>query len=156
MTSNVGSEQIVAARQTGGDVESEVLLQVRRTFRPEFLNRIDEMVVFHSLSREQLVAIVGVQLERLDVLLRERSLTLDVSKAARDWIAREGYDPDFGARPIKRVIEKKVKDPLATRLLEGRIVGDALARVDVDVDGGGLTFELTEHETADTRVIEDR
>ena len=94
---------------------------VRSHFRPEFLNRIDEIILFHRLARSEMGAIVEIQLGRLQKLLEERKIALDLDDDARGWLADKGYDPAYGARPLKRVIQKNVQDPLAELLLSGRI-----------------------------------
>ena len=123
MTSNLGSEYLV--NQSEGDdtdvVREEVMGVVRSHFRPEFLNRIDEIILFHRLKRSEMGAIVDIQLKRLQKLLDERKITLDVEPEARDWLADKGYDPAYGARPLKRVIQKAVQDRLAEQLLSGLI-----------------------------------
>jgi ATP-dependent Clp protease ATP-binding subunit ClpB len=123
MTSNLGSEYLV--NQAEGDdtdgVRDEVLGVVRHHFRPEFLNRIDEIILFHRLKRSEMGAIVDIQLGRLQKLLDERKITLSVEPEARDWLADKGYDPAYGARPLKRVIQKAVQDRLAEQLLSGTI-----------------------------------
>ena len=97
------------------------MAEVRTKFRPEFLNRIDEIILFHRLRREQMAAIVDIQIGRLQKLLADRKLTLELDDAARTWLANKGYDPTYGARPLKRVIQKPVQDPLAEQILAGRI-----------------------------------
>ncbi|MFD2250110.1 ATP-dependent Clp protease ATP-binding subunit ClpB [Pseudochelatococcus lubricantis] len=123
MTSNLGAEYLVA-QKAGEDTEAvreEVMSVVRAHFRPEFLNRVDEIILFHRLKREQMNAIVDIQLQRLARLLEERKITLDLDESARDWLAERGYDPAYGARPLKRVIQKNVQDPLAELILSGKI-----------------------------------
>ena len=113
--------------------------ELRERFRPEFLNRIDEVVVFEALSREQLSEIVELQLARLRERLADRRIELDVSDAAKDVLAEEGWDPAYGARPLKRAIQRLLENPLALRLLEGDVAeGDT---VRVDADDGELVFE---------------
>ena len=121
MTSNTGAE-FLAAQGEGDDVEDArgpVMEMVRATFRPEFLNRLDEIVLFGRLKRAQMGAIVDIQLQRLRGLLADRKIELDLAPSARDWLAERGYDPVYGARPLKRVIQKEVQDPLAERILSG-------------------------------------
>ncbi|TXM76100.1 ATP-dependent chaperone ClpB [Methylobacterium sp. WL69] len=123
MTSNLGSEYLVnqaEGEETEG-VRDEVMGVVRHHFRPEFLNRIDEIILFHRLKRSEMGAIVDIQLGRLQKLLDERKITIDVAPEARDWLAEKGYDPAYGARPLKRVIQKAVQDRLAEQLLSGTI-----------------------------------
>jgi ATP-dependent Clp protease ATP-binding subunit ClpB len=103
---------------------------VRASFRPEFLNRLDEIILFHRLGREDMAGIVEIQIRRLARLLDERKLSLTLSEAARRWLAEAGYDPVYGARPLKRVIQKSLQDPLARLILEGRIQDGDEVRVD--------------------------
>jgi len=112
---------------------------VRSHFRPEFLNRIDEIILFHRLKRENMGAIVDIQMDRLRKLLTDRKIELVVSEAARNWLADKGYDPAYGARPLKRVIQKHVQDPLAEDILGGTIKdGDV---VDVGAADGQITLK---------------
>ena len=123
MTSNIGSE-FLANQKEGEDAEAVrpyVMAELKSKFRPEFLNRIDEIILFHRLKREQMAAIVDIQIARLQKLLAERKLTLGLDEQARTWLANRGYDPTYGARPLKRVIQKWVQDPLAEQILAGRI-----------------------------------
>ncbi|MDE1569229.1 ATP-dependent chaperone ClpB [Aquabacter sp. P-9] len=153
MTSNLGAEFLADPRQPVGfglpghetekvvsDDEAYELVMgaVRRHFRPEFINRIDEIVMFHRLKREQMGAIVDVQLKRLAKLLEDRKIVLDLTPEARTFLADKGYDPAYGARPLKRTIQKLVQDPLAEKILGGEILDGA--RVKVGVEGGHLTF----------------
>jgi len=123
MTSNIGSDYL-ANQKEGEDTEAVrpyVMAELRTKFRPEFLNRIDEIILFHRLKREQMAAIVDIQIGRLQKLLTDRKLTLELDDAARTWLANKGYDPTYGARPLKRVIQKQVQDPLAEQILAGKI-----------------------------------
>jgi ATP-dependent Clp protease ATP-binding subunit ClpB len=123
MTSNLGSEYLVAQRD-GEDtdaVRDDVMNVVRSHFRPEFLNRVDEIILFHRLKRSEMGAIVDIQMKRLQKLLEDRKIALDLEPEARDWLADKGYDPAYGARPLKRVIQKHVQDPLAELILSGEI-----------------------------------
>jgi ATP-dependent Clp protease ATP-binding subunit ClpB len=155
MTSNLGAEFLADPRQPMGfgapgendKVLSEeeayrlVMEAVRRHFRPEFLNRIDEIIVFHRLRREDMASIVDIQMKRLQKLLDDRKITLELDDKARTWLANKGYDPIYGARPLKRVIQKQVQDPLAELILEGRIKdGD---KVKISVRDGRLTLNGT-------------
>jgi ATP-dependent Clp protease ATP-binding subunit ClpB len=123
MTSNLGSEFLV--NQSEGEdtdaVRDQVMAVVRSHFRPEFLNRVDEIILFHRLQRQQMGAIVDIQLKRLQKLLDERKLVLELDSSARDWLANKGYDAAYGARPLKRVIQKNVQDPLAELILSGEV-----------------------------------
>ena len=140
MTSNLGSEVLV--NQTEDEdfdlLRAQVMDIVRASFRPEFLNRVDEIVLFHRLKREQMGAIVDIQLQHLRRLLTERKIALELDGAARDWLADKGYDPAYGARPLKRVIQKAVQDPLAEKILSGDIEDGET--VHVGEADGELTF----------------
>ncbi len=141
MTSNLGAE-ILAAQAPGEDsglVRDQVMAVVRGAFRPEFLNRLDEILLFHRLAPEHMGGIVDIQLARLEARLKEREIELAVSAAARAWLAERGYDPVYGARPLKRLIQRSLENPLAMCLLEGRIAEGG--RVSVDADDGGLTID---------------
>jgi ATP-dependent Clp protease ATP-binding subunit ClpB len=141
MTSNIGSEFLVnlGEEQDTDDVRGEVLGVVRKHFRPEFLNRIDEIILFHRLKREHMGAIVDIQAKRLQGLLTDRKIAVSLSDKARDWLADKGYDPAYGARPLKRVMQKALQDQLAQAILAGRIKdGDA---VDVDAGRDGLDLK---------------
>ena len=134
MTSNLGAEYLAE----GGDVEEvreQVMDVVRSRFRPEFLNRLDEILLFHRLTREQMDAIVDIQLERLQRLLADRQITVALDQAARTWLADAGYDPVYGARPLKRVIQRNVQDPLAELILQGRIADGETVAVSAGVEG---------------------
>src|SRR5437867_6179866 len=113
-------------------MKGEVLDVMRRQFRPEFLNRVDEIVVFHSLSREHLKQIVEIQLERLRARLEERHITLELTEKAREHLAAVGYDPSYGARPLKRAIQKELETPLGRSLLKGDVQDDQTITVDYD------------------------
>ena len=140
MTSNLGAEFLVEQKE-GEDVdlvEPQVMKVVRGHFRPEFLNRVDEVILFHRLQRAQMAAIVTIQIGRLQALLDEKQLTLELSDTATEWLANKGYDPAYGARPLKRVIQREVQDPLADKILAGEITdGETIL---IDVADGELTF----------------
>ena len=141
MTSNLGSDFLVNLKD-GEDtkvVEKDVMGVVRAHFRPEFLNRIDDIVLFHRLRREDMAAIVDIQMQRLSKLLDDRKIALSLDARGRQWLADKGYDPMYGARPLKRVIQKYVQDPLAQALLAGGI-GDG-AQVKIGAAGGELTID---------------
>jgi ATP-dependent Clp protease ATP-binding subunit ClpB len=141
MTSNIGSQHIV---DLGVDEESEMRSRVmdglRGHFKPEFLNRIDDVVIFHPLRPEQIGHILDIQIEQLKGRLADRRLTLELSDAARDYLARRGYDPQYGARPLKRLIQREVQDPLAMRILEGEFAEGMTVRGDLAEGGEGLVF----------------
>jgi ATP-dependent Clp protease ATP-binding subunit ClpB len=137
LTSNLGSD-ILAAQRDGEDVElvrAQVMNVVRQAFRPEFLNRLDEIVLFHRLSRSNMTGIVAIQLKRLQALLADRKLELQLDDRAKEWLAEAGYDPVYGARPLKRVIQRELQNPLATLLLEGRFKAGDAVRVSAEKDG---------------------
>ncbi len=139
MTSNLGSRDI---QDLGADEKQarEAVLQILRDhFKPEFLNRIDDIVIFHQLSREQIAEIIDVQLERLRQMLAERNITLELDDSARQLLAREGYDPNYGARPLKRAIQTLIQNPLAVKLLRGEIASGQTIRV--SADGDEMKFE---------------
>ena len=139
LTSNLGSEYLASLGpgQAAGEVREQVMAVVRAHFRPEFLNRLDETILFERLSREHMKGIVEIQLRHLEALLAERKIPLDFSDAAKAWLANAGYDPVYGARPLKRTIQKSLQDPLARLILEGRIRDGDPVRVDAG-DGGLL------------------
>ncbi|MBV8754729.1 MAG: AAA family ATPase, partial [Hyphomicrobiales bacterium] len=140
MTSNLGAEYLIAQPE-GQDtdaVRDEVMAVVRSSFRPEFLNRVDEIILFHRLKRADMTRIVDIQMRQLAKLLEERKITVVLEPAARDWLADKGWDPAYGARPLKRVIQKSLQDPLAEMILSGKIKdGD---RVTIGVESQGLVF----------------
>ncbi len=149
MTSNVGSQHIKA--MTGGDpedVRAAVMAEVDRTFRPEFLNRIDEIILFHSLTPEHIKQIVDIQLKHLEDLLADRRISITLSDAAKDFLAQRGYDPVYGARPLKRTLQRELQDPLALAILEGRVLDGDLVYVDVASEGDRLDFSVVEPEYA--------
>ena len=140
MTSNLGSEYLV--NQPEGEetdaVRDSVMAAVRARFRPEFLNRVDEIILFHRLKRDQMAGIVDIQMKRIEKLVEDRKISIELDAKARDWLANKGYDPAYGARPLKRVIQKHVQDPLAELILSGRIKdGDKVA---ISATKFGLTF----------------
>lgn len=140
MTSNLGS-QLWMNDQTGQPRQvdrDEIVGILRNFFRPEFLNRVDEIVVFKPLTRENLGEIVAIQLGHVSNLLADRGFKLEISPAAREWLAEVGYDPEFGARPLKRAIQREVQDPLALKLLSGDFSeGDTIK---IDLVNGTLNF----------------
>jgi ATP-dependent Clp protease ATP-binding subunit ClpB len=140
MTSNLGSEFLVSQAE-GEDtsaVREQVMAVVRASFRPEFLNRVDEIILFHRLQRTEMGRIVDIQMRRLLKLLADRKITLTLDEKAREWLAAKGWDPAYGARPLKRAIQRAVQDPLAEMILSGRIHdGENVA---VSAQDNGLTF----------------
>jgi ATP-dependent Clp protease ATP-binding subunit ClpB len=147
MTSNTASQVIKAMiGQDPAKVRDMVMTELDNTFRPEFLNRIDEIVLFHNLTREHIVQIIDIQLERLRHMLAERRVTLTLSNAAKEFLANRGYAPAFGARPLKRTIQRDLQDPLAKALLDGTVREGETVYADVNADGATLTFTTLEPE----------
>jgi ATP-dependent Clp protease ATP-binding subunit ClpB len=137
LTSNLGS-QALSQLPEGADAEAakrDVMEAVRSHFRPEFLNRLDEIVVFDRITRDQMTSIVDIQMKRLLKRLATRNIRLDLDDSARQWLADEGYDPVYGARPLKRVIQKALQDPLAEALLAGEILDGATVPVTAGANG---------------------
>ena len=132
LTSNLGSQFLsqITDDQTVADVEPQVMEVVRGHFRPEFLNRLDEIVLFHRLSQENMAPIVDLQVERVQKLLKDRKIELDLTDAARRWLGRVGYDPVYGARPLKRAVQRYLQDPLAEKLLQGEVPDGSTVKVD--------------------------
>jgi ATP-dependent Clp protease ATP-binding subunit ClpB len=134
MTSNIGSPQILEAQQRRAsydEVCSLVMAELREHFRPEFLNRVDETVVFHALETEQLTKIVEIQLERLRARLTERRISLSVAPAALRYLGERGYDPVYGARPLKRLIQQEIETPMARQLVKGELRDGDTATVEL-------------------------
>ncbi len=149
MTSNLGSEYLVnqPEGEDTGAVREPVMGMVRAHFRPEFLNRVDEIILFHRLQKSEMGRIVEIQFGRLTRLLEDRKIGLALDAAARDWLAEKGWDPAYGARPLKRVIQRNVQDPLAEMILAGGVRdGDQVA---ISADGGVLTFNGAPPHTAE-------
>jgi ATP-dependent Clp protease ATP-binding subunit ClpB len=146
LTSNLGSD-ILAAQPEGEPmalVQAQVMRVVRDHFRPEFLNRLDEIVLFRRLARSDMATIVDIQLARLRSLLSDRKITLDLDTTAKDWLANEGYDPVYGARPLKRVIQRSLQNPLAGLLLEGAVREGETIHVSAGVDGLSINGRVAE------------
>ena len=142
MTSNVGSTAIFElANKDPERARKEALDALRASFRPEFLNRIDEIVIFNPLGKEQLAKIVGLLLKNVERLLAERQITLELTPAAQDLLLREGYDPAYGARPLRRTIQRLIQDPLAMQILEGAVLPGDHVRVDRDGQKEAMRFE---------------
>jgi len=154
MTSNIGSEIIAQAAQHGDlgfeqdhrdakdpemRAKDKILEALRDHFKPEFLNRVDELIVFHSLKEAQIRAVVDLQLQRVIERLLEKKITLDITDAAKAWLAYKGYDEKYGARPLKRVIQQELLDPLALRIIEGAVEEGASVRVDVEKEALAVT-----------------
>ncbi|HET7816251.1 MAG TPA: ATP-dependent chaperone ClpB [Sphingomicrobium sp.] len=148
LTSNLGSQYLASLGEDEAveKVEGQVMEVVRAHFRPEFLNRLDEIILFHRLSAGHMGPIVDIQVSRLGKLLEERKITLELSDAARAWLGRVGYDPVYGARPLKRAVQKYLQDPLADAILRGEVKdGDTVV---VDEGEGGLTLKVADEERA--------
>jgi ATP-dependent Clp protease ATP-binding subunit ClpB len=141
MTSNLGSRAIQEADGDETEVRDEILQELRAHFKPEFLNRVDDVVIFHQLSREQIGQIIDVQLERLRAMLAERNIQLVLDESARKLLAREGYDPNYGARPLKRAIQTLIQNPLAVKLLSGEILPGQTVKVSAKGDQMELKAE---------------
>ena len=163
LTSNLGSQYLIDPEMTWPDKESAVRETVRRSFKPEFINRLDEMVIFRPLSEGDLAHIVDLSVDRLQLRLADRRLTLGVTPAARAWLAAEGYDPVYGARPLRRLMQREIDDRLARAILSGEVRDGDAVRVDVAPtdDGLILTSEGTapvagaaEFDTGDDDIIE--
>ena len=136
MTSNLGAEYLVnlGENEDVDKVRTEVMDVVKASFRPEFLNRIDEVILFHRLRRQDMGKIVEIQLQRLERLLADRKITLDLDKDAVEWLAEKGYDPAYGARPLKRVMQKELQDPLAEKILQGEIFDNSTVKITAGSD----------------------
>jgi ATP-dependent Clp protease ATP-binding subunit ClpB len=133
-------------------VREQVMATVRAHFRPEFLNRVDEIILFHRLQKSEMGRIVEIQFARLQKLLEERKITLTLDNKARDWLAEKGWDPAYGARPLKRVIQRSVQDPLAEMILGGEVKdGDKVA---ISEKGNVLTFNGKAPSTAEIAQFE--
>jgi ATP-dependent Clp protease ATP-binding subunit ClpB len=147
MTSNLGSQWILELGESDREeMERRVMDAVRQHFRPEFLNRVDETVVFHTLSRGDLRRIVDLHAESLRLMLHDREIGLTLTDAARDAIAEEGYDPHFGARPLKRTLQRRIQNPLAMKLLSGEFKSGQT--IEVDVKKGEFVFRAVAPEPA--------
>ena len=159
MTSNLGAEQIVSGTNVGfqadeerslsyEEMKSKVLSELKRHFRPEFLNRLDEVIVFHALTKEQIKKIVDLILKEEKKLLEEKEVDLGVTEKAKNLIAKEGYDPDFGARPLRRAIQRLIEDPLSEEILQGKFKeGDKIV---VDIKDGSVVFNKKKKLTGKT------
>ena len=139
MTSNVGSRYIQeTAAGNRQEMENRVMAALRESFKPEFLNRIDETIIFHNLTTEQIGEIVSIQIRHLAERLAERDISFELSDRARDLIVEKGYDPVYGARPLKRVIQKLIENPLSMEILQGHVKeGD---RLTAEVEGDHIVF----------------
>jgi len=148
MTSNLGSSYLQSENMRSADAFEHASKQVMESlhghFKPEFLNRVDDIIIFHPLGKEQLVKIVDLRLEDLRRLLADRKISLELTDAAKELLFTEGYDPNFGARPLKRAIQKLVQDPLALKILDGEVLHGDHVVVDADQKAGKMTFKVSE------------
>ncbi len=143
MTSNIGSQWIVDLREKDyEEMRRRVMEAVKAHFKPEFLNRVDELIIFHGLGIEEIKAIVEIQVKKLEQRLLERRIQLKMTEKAKEWLAKEGFDPAYGARPLKRVIQKEIQDKLALKILEGKFKEGDTITVDVEDKKGELVFKV--------------
>ena len=164
MTSNIGTEFAEKGGTLGfqtrgedGDKKlekdyAEVEESLKRTFRPEFLNRIDEVIIFHVLSRAQIKQIVDLQMKEIAGRLQEHHVEIELTEAAREWLAKEGFDPQFGARPLRRMLQRKVESPLSRKLLEKEFQAGDCIIVDAD-EKEGIRFRKKESAPAETGIL---
>jgi ATP-dependent Clp protease ATP-binding subunit ClpB len=138
MTSNIGSQFLVDPMLSDEAKRESVMGMVRGTFKPEFLNRLDEVVIFDPLSTEELAKIVELQVRALSARLADRRITLEVTEAAKEWLALSGYDPAYGARPLRRLVQREIGDRLARALLAGEVRDGATVVVDRDDEADSL------------------
>jgi ATP-dependent Clp protease ATP-binding subunit ClpB len=143
LTSNLGSQYLANLDddQDVSSVEPQVMDVVRGHFRPEFLNRLDEIILFHRLGQDHMAPIVEIQVQRVQKLLKDRKITLDLTIGAKRWLGRVGYDPIYGARPLKRAVQRYLQDPLAEKLLRGEVPDGSVVRID---DGDGALLMTVE------------
>jgi ATP-dependent Clp protease ATP-binding subunit ClpB len=144
MTSNIGSQHLLDGVTADGEIKPDarerVMAELRGHFRPEFLNRLDEIILFHRLGQDHMAPIVDIQVGRVASLLKDRKITIALTDAAKRWLGRVGYDPVYGARPLKRAVQRYLQDPLAEKLLQGAIPDGSA--VQVDEGEGALTIEV--------------
>jgi ATP-dependent Clp protease ATP-binding subunit ClpB len=154
LTSNLGTEFLAAGEGAESPQQrAQVMGAVRAHFRPEFLNRLDEIILFHRLNRSDMDHIVDIQIGRLRKLLRDRKIDIDLDNKAREWLAQAGYDPVYGARPLKRVIQRRLQDPLAELLLEGKVVDGGT--VHVSATKRGLSIDGTEFAAGQSDLMDE-
>ena len=140
MTSNLGSDFLIDPTMTADAKHDAVMAAVHRTFKPEFLNRLDDVVIFDPLSTEDLARIVDLQVAMLAKRLQDRRITLEVTPAAREWLSITGYDPAYGARPLRRLVQREIGDRLARSLLEGVVRDGGSAVIDRELDADTLVL----------------
>ena len=147
MTSNIGSSYLqsegVRSEKDFDEASQQVMNALHSHFKPEFLNRVDDIIIFHPLGKEQLVHIVDLRLEDLRRLLADRKISIELTDGAKELLFTEGYDPNFGARPLKRAIQKLVQDPLALKILDGEVLHGDHVIVDADKKAGKMTFAVS-------------
>ena len=136
MTSNIGSQFFQDDSSSKEDIKREIQGELKKSFRPEFLNRVDEIIIFNKLSEKDIEKIVDLQLKTLESRLSKRNIRLEVDKKSKEKLAKEGYDPDYGARPLKRLIQREIEDPLALALLEGKYKDGDKVNVSTDPKTG--------------------
>ena len=148
LTSNVGADVLYqpGATDATGHVTEEsrekVMADVQRAFPPELLNRLDEQIVFNNLAPETLHGIVNIRLKEIDARLHDKRVTLRVDEAARNWLAKKGYDPAYGARPLNRLIQKRLLNPLASNIIQGKVLEGDTVEVHVDESANALTLDV--------------
>ena len=140
MTSNIGSAMILENKDDEAGLKNMMMQELRRHFRPEFLNRIDETLIFHSLKKEDIRKIVALQMDILAKRLADKEISLEVTEAALDYIAEAGYDPDFGARPLKRAVISLVETPLSRKMISGELPENSA--LTIDANDNGLIFRI--------------
>jgi len=147
MTSNLGSSFLVAegvrSEKDFEDASKQVMSALHAHFRPEFLNRVDDIIIFHPLGKEQLVKIIELRLEDVRRLLADRKISLELTDAAKELMFNTGFDPNFGARPLKRAIQKLIQDPLALKILDGEVLHGDHVVVDADKKASKMTFAVS-------------
>jgi len=140
MTSNVGSQWIQdLGEKDHQEIQNRVLEALKAKFKPEFLNRIDDIIIFHSLTMEGIKQIVEIQLRNLKKMLLEKKIEISLTDKAKEFLAKQGYDPVYGARPLKRVIQRNIQNPLALKILEGEF--EEGNKILIDADGSSMTFK---------------
>jgi ATP-dependent Clp protease ATP-binding subunit ClpC len=143
-------DQKTQQKQTYEDMKKKVTAEIQKAFRPEFLNRLDDIIVFHELAEEQLRKIVDLMIKDLETRLGERKMYIELTEKAKSWLSEKGYDPVYGARPLRRVIERHVENPLSSKVLRGELQEGDTVKVDVDKEGKGLTFKTKAKNAAKT------
>jgi ATP-dependent Clp protease ATP-binding subunit ClpC len=143
-------DKTTVQKQTYEDMKKKVTAEIQKQFRPEFLNRLDDIIVFHELAEEQLRKIVDLMVKDLETRLSERNMSIELTEKAKSWLSKEGYDPAYGARPLRRVIEKHIENPLSSKVLRGELKEGDTVKVDADKDGKGLTFKTKTKNAAKT------